>query len=137
MSRRKKRTKRPVLHLKHTAELGEVNHTAAGLVSDGVLAAEQSGASSFDPPRHFSSGRQVEQSRCFKNNPPFLPCQSSSSEKQKTHTDNTIPASAKYQTWPLKRCGGAGLCRMFHGEVVVVGDVGWSQKPFILVSEGR
>lgn len=90
-------------------------------------------------------GRQVDRGRCFQNNPPFLlqvfefSSSEMGAENKKKDTNNKIPASAKYQTWPLKQRRGAGLCRMFHSEVVVVavGDAGWSQEHIRLVSGGR
>lgn len=57
--------------------------------------------------------------------------------------ENTLTIKSQHQLNIKHGAGssaeGAGLCRMFHSEVVVVavGDVGWSQKHIRLVSGGR
>lgn len=145
-----------VRYLEHTPVIGEQNNTAIVIFMLSLIylkaptlwviqhRAETSGRSLPLNTQHITSalGSQVDQGRCFKNNPPFHPCQSllflfrhGSRKKKKKYSNNKISASAKYQTWPWKHA----VQDVPFSEVVVVavGDVRWSQKHNRLVSGGR
>lgn len=120
-----------VRYLEHTPVIGEQYNTAIVIFMLSLIylkaptlwviqhRAETSGRSLPLNTQHITSalGSQVDQGRCFKNNPPFHPCQSllflfrHGSRKKK----NTQTIKSQHQL-NIKHGPGSMQCRMFHSQ---------------------